>query len=52
MPDRVRRLSHSGKDFDDRSGTGDRTDGGVVGNIGEEQLAGPTPLDRMNVADC
>ena len=23
----------------------------IVGNIGEEQLAGPTPLDRMNVAD-
>ncbi len=23
----------------------------IVGNIGEEQLAGPTPLDRANVAD-
>ena len=23
----------------------------IVGNIGEEQLAGPTPLERMNVAD-
>jgi uncharacterized protein (TIGR03086 family) len=23
----------------------------IVGNIGDEQLAGPTPLDRMNVAD-